>query len=86
MGHVYPVTTALLTIRHILHGCNHRTTEMNGAQRVITLTESKEGCERRQTIERLCEKRSFILIFACIGQYLPLQDHNNAYKQGHPSV
>lgn len=50
--HVYPVTTALLTIRHILHGCNHRTTQMNGAQRVITLTESKEGYKRRQTIGR----------------------------------
>lgn len=31
-----------LTIRHILHSCNHRATEVDGAQRVVTLTEGKK--------------------------------------------
>lgn len=43
MGHVYPVTTVSLTIWHKLHSCNHRPTEMDGTQRVITLTQRKKG-------------------------------------------
>lgn len=32
-----------LTIRHILHNCNHRPTEMDGAQGVVFLTHGQEA-------------------------------------------
>lgn len=37
-----------LTIRHILHSCNHRPTEMDGAQRVIALTKKERWQKKAQ--------------------------------------
>lgn len=48
-----------LTIRHILHGCNHRPTEMDRAQRFFTLTPGEKGHRIREKVwtNNIFEKR-----------------------------